>query len=166
MLEGLDEINWSQLHHAYGEASNVPVLIRKLLSQDENERDEAEQDLFNCICHQGTIWEATSYTIPFLWELIKLPETPDKLHVIFLLASLAIGWHSYHGKAEDEKARQKWKDILAKNGKILEDEVAKGQEYDIIIGAGQKDLTPSPSPKRRGESVAQKQSPQDRKSVV
>ena len=25
--------------------------------------------------------------------------------------------------------------------------------YDTIIGAGQKDLTPSPSPKRRGESL-------------
>ena len=35
MLEGLDEINWSQLHHAYGEANNVPQLIRKLLFFNE-----------------------------------------------------------------------------------------------------------------------------------
>ena len=41
MLEGLDEINWSQLHHAYGEANNVPQLIRKLLSKNERERNEA-----------------------------------------------------------------------------------------------------------------------------
>jgi hypothetical protein len=65
MLEGLNEINWSQLHHAYGEASDVPVLIRKLLSKDENERNEALDHLFGNIWHQGTIWEASSYAVPF-----------------------------------------------------------------------------------------------------
>ena len=130
ILEGLDKINWSQLHHAYGDASNVPTLIRKLLSQDEGERDEAEQDLFNCICHQGTIWEATSYAVPFLWELVKSPETPDKLKIIFLLASFGIGRHSFHGILEDEKRRQNWTSIMAKSGKILEDEVNKGQAYE------------------------------------
>lgn len=133
MLEGLNKINWSQLHQAYGDASNVPILIRKFLSQDEGERDEAEQDLFNCICHQGTIWEATSYAIPFLWELIKSPETPDKLKIIFLLASFGIGRHTFHGVLEDEKRRQTWTSIMAKSGKILEDEVKKGQAYEEAI---------------------------------
>src|SRR5689334_942328 len=117
MLEGLDKINWSQLHHAYGKASDVPILIRKLLSQDQNERDEVLEDLFSNIWHQGTIWEASSYVIPFLWELIKSPETPDKLQIVFLLTSLAIGKHAYYGKLEDERTRQKWTGILAKSGK-------------------------------------------------
>jgi hypothetical protein len=32
MLEGLDAINWQQLTHAYGPATDVPDLIRKLTS--------------------------------------------------------------------------------------------------------------------------------------
>ena len=89
--------------------------------------------MFNCICHQGTIWEATSYTIPFLWELIKLPETPDKIKIIFLLASFGIGWHTFHGILGDEKGKQTWTSVLEKNGKLLEDEVKKGQAYEEAI---------------------------------
>lgn len=133
MLEDLDKIDWAQLHHAYGEAGNVPNLIRKLLSQDRDEREEANENLFNCICHQGTIWEATSYTIPFLLELVKTPETPDKLEIVFLLASLAIGRHALHGVLEDEKRRQTWTKIMADRGRILEDEVKKGQGYEAAI---------------------------------
>ena len=133
MLEDLDKINWSQLNHAYGEASNVPILMRKLLSQEESERDEAYEDLFNCTCHQGTIWEATSYVIPFLWQLIKSPETPDKIKIIFLLASFGIGWHSFHGILDDEKRRKTWTSILTKRGEVLDDEVSKGQAYEDAV---------------------------------
>lgn len=133
MLEDLDNINWTQLHHAYGEAGDVPNLIRKLLSTDQDEREAANENLFNCICHQGTIWEATSYTVPYLLELVKTPETPDKLQIVFLLASLAIGRHALYGVLEDEKRRQTWTKIMAGRGKILEDEVKKGQEYEAAI---------------------------------
>lgn len=49
MLNGLDEINWSQLHHAYGEASDVPVLFRQLLSKDKVMADKAMYELFGNI---------------------------------------------------------------------------------------------------------------------
>ncbi len=32
MLEGLNDINWQRLTHAYGPATDVPDLIRKLTS--------------------------------------------------------------------------------------------------------------------------------------
>jgi hypothetical protein len=34
MLEGLDAIHWAELLHAYGPATDVPDLIRSLLSDD------------------------------------------------------------------------------------------------------------------------------------
>ncbi|GHO46095.1 hypothetical protein [Ktedonospora formicarum] len=34
MLETLDSIPWSDLEHAYGEASNVPDMIRGLVSPE------------------------------------------------------------------------------------------------------------------------------------
>ena len=133
MLEGLDKVKWSELHHAYGEASDVPILIRKLLSQDRRERDEASSDLFQLIWHQGTIWEVTSYTVPFLYELIKHPETPDKSEVVYLLSFLATGSHAYSGVMEDEHKKREWTEILSKDGEVLEDEVKKGQEYERSI---------------------------------
>lgn len=130
MLEDLNKINWLQLHHAYGEASDVPILIRSLLSQDKDEREKTLRELFGNIWHQGTIWEASSYAVPFLYELLKLPETPDKLSVAFLLANLATGTHSYYGVLENNKQEETWRRILAKEAKNLEDEVAKTIKHE------------------------------------
>src|SRR5207237_10305385 len=38
MLEGLDAVEWASLTHAYGEAADVPGLIRELLSSDPEVR--------------------------------------------------------------------------------------------------------------------------------
>jgi hypothetical protein len=94
MLEELDKINWSKLHHAYGEASDVPVLIRQLLSKDNDVADEAIYELFGNIWHQGTVYEASAYAIPFLQELLKSSEIIEKTKtsIACLLASMADGY--------------------------------------------------------------------------
>ena len=94
MLEGLDEINWWQLHHAYGEASDVPVLIHQLLSKDNATVDNAIYELFGNIWHQGTVYEASAYAIPFLQELLKSSEVDEqtKKSLACLLASMADGY--------------------------------------------------------------------------
>ncbi len=38
MLETLDAIPWSTLHHAYGEASDVPGLMRDLASPKKEDK--------------------------------------------------------------------------------------------------------------------------------
>lgn len=130
MLEGLDEINWSQLHHAYGEANNVPQLIRKLLSKNEQERNEAISDLFQIVWHQGTVYEASSYAVPFLYELLKSPETPDKLSIAFLLANLATGRNGLYKRLDDEKEKARLQRIYEEDGRILEEEVKKQQSFE------------------------------------
>jgi len=94
MLEGLDKINWSQLHHAYGEASDVPVLIHQLLSKDNASIDKAIYELFGNILHQGTVYEASAFAVPFLQELLRSSEINDKTKkpLACLLASMADGY--------------------------------------------------------------------------
>ncbi len=92
MLEGLDEIDWANLEHAYGEASDVPILIRSLASMDEEERKEALWELYGNIFHQGTRYEATSYAIPFIFELIRDPNVPEKAILIKFTVDLALGY--------------------------------------------------------------------------
>ena len=90
MLEGLDEINWSQLHHAYSEASDVPVLIHQLLSNDKTVTDKAIFELFGNIFHQHTVYEASAYAIPFLQEILNTPEITNsiKMSLACLIASM------------------------------------------------------------------------------
>ena len=51
MLNGLDAVDWKSLTHAYGEATDVPGLLRALLSPDGKVREETVYELFGNIWH-------------------------------------------------------------------------------------------------------------------
>jgi HEAT repeat protein len=84
VLNGLEEIPWDRLGHAYGQASDVPGLLRELAEGN----DKALNALFGNIWHQGTVYEATSYAVPFLIELLEAPEA-DITGLLGLLSAIA-----------------------------------------------------------------------------
>ncbi|MGE0791864.1 MAG: hypothetical protein AB7S26_39690 [Sandaracinaceae bacterium] len=90
MLEGLDEVAWDDLGHAYGSAGDVPDTLRRLAEGD----DAALSELFGNIWHQGTVYEATAYAVPFLIEILDAKDAPLS-GVLGLLAVIANG-SSYH----------------------------------------------------------------------
>jgi hypothetical protein len=92
VLEKIDDIDWVNLKHAYGSATDVPNDIRNLTSLDKKIRDKALNNLYGNIFHQGTRYEATPYAIPFLYELIENEYVKDKHRIIYLLVSLALGY--------------------------------------------------------------------------
>ncbi|XVV17177.1 HEAT repeat domain-containing protein [Actinoplanes sp. CA-131856] len=92
MLDGLDRIDWARLSHAYGPAADVPGQIRALCSADPDVRIEARWQLYGNIFHQGTRYEATAYAVPFLIEVLGAPGTADRVELLGLLSSIAIGY--------------------------------------------------------------------------
>jgi hypothetical protein len=105
VLEGLDSIPWSKLKHAYGPADDVPGLLRALTSTDAAERDSAQSDLFGNIWHQGTVYEATAYAVPFLVQLALASSVPDRADVLGLLGAIAESNDGPRG-AHDEVVRR------------------------------------------------------------
>ena len=91
VLDGLDDVPWSELTHAYGKATDVPALIRSLVSADKAEREHALHELFGNIWHQGTVYRATIYALPFLVDLLRDPHTPDRDALALLVASIVAG---------------------------------------------------------------------------
>jgi hypothetical protein len=91
MLEGLDNIDWSKLSHAYGEANDVPDLLRALASKEEAKRLEAQNELYGNLWHQGTVYEASAYAVPFFIELLTSPNVKNKGFILSYLESLAGG---------------------------------------------------------------------------
>jgi len=85
MLEKLDSVPWSELNHAYGEASDVPEMLRDLASPKKAVRDEAVYEMFGNIWHQGTVYSATPPSIPFLLELLRSLEVKCKDQILQLL---------------------------------------------------------------------------------
>ena len=94
-LEDLDKIDWAQYNHAYGPATDVPDLLRALRSSDEEIYGQAVHELFGNIWHQGTVYEATAYAVPYLIELLAVPAVACKADILFLLEAVARG-SSYH----------------------------------------------------------------------
>ncbi|GID27930.1 HEAT repeat domain-containing protein [Paractinoplanes brasiliensis] len=92
MLETLDDVPWSDIHHAYGPAGDLPAQLRALLSGDADVRREAYGECYSNIFHQGTRYEASSYAAPFLLEMLASPSTPERDELIELLVALAIGY--------------------------------------------------------------------------
>ena len=90
MLDRLDDVPWQSLRHAYGPAGDVPVMLRALAMSGE-QQEGALSDLFGTIWHQGTIYEASSYAVPFLVELAMEPTVTRRDEILGLIGSLAAG---------------------------------------------------------------------------
>ncbi|MFT3711707.1 MAG: hypothetical protein QM817_29060 [Archangium sp.] len=84
LLEGLDAVEWSRFQHAYGPATDVPMLLRALVDPDSAppefkraaEQDQgsvlrqAQFELGGNVVHQGSVFEVTPQVTPFLVELV------------------------------------------------------------------------------------------------
>jgi hypothetical protein len=90
MLDRLDDVPWQSLRHAYGTAEDVPVLIRTLTRSDDQQED-ALADLLGNIWHQGTVYEASSFAVPFLVGLAAEPSITRRDEILGLIGSLATG---------------------------------------------------------------------------
>lgn len=128
MFEGLDAIDWASLSHAYGSASDVPDLLRLLLSEDQQIREDALIELFGNIHHQGTIYEASSYAIPFLVELMNCPAFSGKDDIAMLIICIAAGRGYYEVHATGER-RKEWEEILAQKNQSLDEAIHREAKY-------------------------------------
>ncbi|MEJ2562275.1 MAG: tetratricopeptide repeat protein [Anaerolineales bacterium] len=104
ILPGLNEVDWRSLQHAYGTAEDVPALLSMLLSEEDDVREDAFEQLFGNIWHQGTVYEASAFAVPFLLRMLADERTPDRLGVLTLLSSLATGssYLAVHHREGDE----------------------------------------------------------------
>jgi HEAT repeat protein len=130
MLESLEKIDWSALDHAYGKAGDVPGLLRGLLAEDEDTRREALYELCGTIWHQGTVYEASPFAVPFLLEMLRSPDTPDKAGIAMLLAELADGIAplELYSDPEDEMSRL-MRAALAQEGRDFDRELCQGRVW-------------------------------------
>jgi hypothetical protein len=87
----LDSINWTSLHHAYGEATDVPDNLRALLSPNKLDCSDAYKTLYLNIFYQGTCYKATAYAVPYLLRILESLAIPARASMINYLVNLALG---------------------------------------------------------------------------
>jgi hypothetical protein len=88
MLEGLNELDWNTIKSAKGSAADIPGLIRQLTDEDPIVREETFEWLDRILVFEGSNYEASARSIPFLLELLAEPSVPDKGNLFVLLTGL------------------------------------------------------------------------------
>lgn len=92
LLARLEDVNWREISHAYGPATNVPELLKAFAFGSHKQRLEAREAWSGSIIHQGTYSSAAVAVVPFLAEIILDPNTPDRFELIQELNWIAAGW--------------------------------------------------------------------------
>lgn len=89
MLEGIDHIDWASLEHAYGDASDIPLLLRDLAEGREHVTDA----LWASVFHQGTRYSASPAVVPFLVQILGARPAPSiAIFILQYLHHLAMGY--------------------------------------------------------------------------
>ncbi|WP_026413253.1 HEAT repeat domain-containing protein [Actinomadura oligospora] len=86
-LDGLDDVPWADLRHAYGAAEDVPGALRALARPGgDAEREELLDHLVASIYHQGgAVYSAGAAAVPFLVELAATPGLTLKAEIVELI---------------------------------------------------------------------------------
>lgn len=77
MLDNLDDIPWSTLEHAYGDAGDIPNVIRALVSGDPDKREWAQDMLDMGPFHQGSIYSCTPFVVRVLLQILQENDAAD-----------------------------------------------------------------------------------------
>jgi HEAT repeat protein len=122
MLDTLDQIDWTQLQHAYGEASDVPGLLRALAQGSQEECRETIYELFGNIWHQGTVYSATPVAVPFLIELLEGAACRGREGILNLLKAIATGssYLDVHGGFDWYRQERKTPEFAARRERELQ----------------------------------------------
>lgn len=126
-LSGLEDIDWGRLGHAYGPADDLPRLLRGLLSDSAERREECFAELFGTIWHQGRVYEAAAFAAPFLLRLLAERRTPDRLGVLHLLGALASGAPALSERQRHDRTFD-WSAFLASQGRDFDAELRGAEQ--------------------------------------
>lgn len=95
-LTELDQVDWPSLHHAYGQGRVGTELygdVAGSLNLIALDIDTALRvGLYSNICHQGTVYEASAYALPFI-AAVAAGDVPvaTRQQLVALIADIAVG---------------------------------------------------------------------------
>jgi hypothetical protein len=125
VLAGIAEVDWEALYHAYGPASDVPVLLGAVTVGDDPTRAAAWLELWCNIHHQGSVYEATLPAVDPLISLATWKAYPDRVEALRMLRGLA--------RSEDVRV---WH--YGADGEIVYDQRRQREVRSALLGAVQQ----------------------------
>lgn len=87
-FHGLLDIDWRSLDHAFGSAWAVPGWLHLMRSKRPEHQDRAFSNFYSSVLHQGSVYSSTVAAVPFLVEIAKAADSPDRARVATLVSAI------------------------------------------------------------------------------
>jgi hypothetical protein len=116
MLE-LDDPRWGRLRHAYGDALDIPVLLRALglsTGPKKGYQDEPWFSLWSSLCHQGDVYTASYAAVPHIVRIAGETGTPVDSSFFQLPAAIEVARKTGHGPEIPEAIAGEYHRALAR----------------------------------------------------
>ncbi|MGW4234637.1 hypothetical protein OG596_15590 [Streptomyces sp. NBC_01102] len=108
VLGDMRHVQWHELRHAHGSASQVPGMLSRIAWGDSESAEDALSDLEQWIGAMA-VFDSTVATVPFLWELAAVETVKDRIGVLGLLRTILAHGHAH----EPEWTRDAHQAVLA-----------------------------------------------------
>ncbi|WP_433677246.1 hypothetical protein [Microbacterium gorillae] len=113
--QGLTDVDWAALEDAYGPATETPLYLEAITSDDDGDVAYGAFGLYSATTHQGSVFSASGAAIPFLSELVGR----DNVTAMTYLARIAVGETHFIATPRDLDARTEYADAVAAHGDII-----------------------------------------------
>ncbi|HKU37456.1 MAG TPA: hypothetical protein VJR89_04895 [Polyangiales bacterium] len=170
-FDELDRVPWAELPHAYGVGTvgpdlsdDVPATLRQLGETDREAFHEGVDALFSNLCHQGTIYEATAFSVPFLAAFAAGTDLgPDQVpYFVAIFASIGIASsfeapHGSHAGSHGPGVAPLTREALRMSGDVLAMAAQRNPGLEAITAALARMVSsepPDPAAVERLESIS------------
>jgi hypothetical protein len=138
MWQDLDGVQWAKLEHNYGDAANVPAVLRACADRDAGRALDALAELDNLLFHRGCwVCSAASASLPFLLDLALDQSVYHRSDIVELIGRIA----REATRAEPRLVDPGWRDALQLAvPRILtllaSDDLGVRREASLLVAAG------------------------------
>ncbi|MBU2713830.1 hypothetical protein [Zooshikella harenae] len=89
-IKKIKSIDWTMYETAYGNASQIPVELERLISNDQSEALDATHELWCSLCHQHAyVSSASEPAYHFLKAILETSEDPILTELLNIFAGFA-----------------------------------------------------------------------------
>lgn len=113
--QGLTDVDWASLEDAYGSATETPLYLEAITSDDDGDVAYGAYGLYSATTHQGSVFSASGAAIPFLTELVAR----DNATAMAYLARIAVGETHFVATPSDLDARSEYAPVVAAHGEVI-----------------------------------------------
>ena len=137
----IDGPDWASLRAAYGPAKDVPALLDRLTSPSHAERSTAITDLWGCLCHQGTVYEASAVAAPLLLNAARRPNlsSEERTQLLALVVHIGLGadttWQGYTPWTVVEDCAQAVEALLPKLADLALEGMTEARAWTLALAA-------------------------------